>query len=83
LGDSIALQPLQVWIDPRIEDLPNAQSPLRLAGSTEQNTVSRYQLRSPAELIRTPNAGPELLLEADARYERTLEAASSRPLLCG
>ena len=30
-----------------------------------------------------PNAGPELLLEAGARHERTLEAVSSRPLLCG
>ena len=27
------------------------------------------------------NARPELLLEADARHERTLEAVSSRPLL--
>jgi hypothetical protein len=28
------------------------------------------------------NAGPELLLEAGARHERTLEAVSSRPRLC-
>jgi hypothetical protein len=28
-----------------------------------------------------PNARPELLLEAGARHERTLEAVSSRPLL--
>src|SRR3979409_1804246 len=28
-----------------------------------------------------PNAGPELLPEAGARYERTLEAVSSRPML--
>jgi hypothetical protein len=27
-----------------------------------------------------PNARPELLLEAGARHERTLEAVSSRPL---
>ena len=32
---------------------------------------------------RPHNAGPELLLEAGARHERTLEAVSSRPLLCG
>jgi hypothetical protein len=32
---------------------------------------------------RTPNAKPELLLKAGARYERTLEAVSSRPLLGG
>ena len=31
----------------------------------------------------TPNAGPELRLEAGARHERTLEAVSSRPWLGG
>src|SRR5215510_2224468 len=35
----------------------------------------------PSPVFATPNAGPELLLEAGARHERTLEAVSSRPLL--
>jgi hypothetical protein len=30
--------------------------------------------------IKRPNAEPELLPEAGARHERTLEAVSSRPL---
>jgi hypothetical protein len=33
-----------------------------------------------SDLSETPNARPELLPEADATQERTLEAVSSRPL---
>src|SRR3989442_253013 len=56
LRDSIALQQLQAWIYPRIEELPNAQPPSRLACGIEQNAVSLCHLLSRARLVRTPNA---------------------------
>src|SRR5438445_4390446 len=48
--DSMALQHLEVGIDPRSEDLPNAQPELRLVYPTEQSAVSPRHF--PSHVIR-------------------------------